>query len=334
MKLFLRSPNWIGDCVMSLSAIRAVKFSNPKLQIVLITKKHLISVYKNISEIDSILILPEGKLFQNFFRTILLLKKEKIKDGILFTNSFQSALILRLAGVRNLTGYSRDMRGWLLKKKEKFTGKSIHQIQSYMNLVNLYFDRKVKGFFKNSLIVNEDETKKAQGILKSNGIELNKRIIGISPFTAYGKAKEWGQGRFIDLINRIFMSEKNVSILIFGSAKDEETLQIIKNSVKKEVVVIAGSYSLREAITVISICDIFIGNDSGLLHVADGLGISSIGLFGPTSPKTTSPIGKKTETVYKSVKCSPCTFRECPTDHKCMANIKVEEIYKKIKLYL
>jgi len=334
MELFLRSPNWIGDCVMSLPAVRAVKFASPKLQIVLITKKHLSSVYKNISEIDEIIILSDGKWLSNFFRTVSLLKKYKIRRAVLLTNSFQSALVLRLAGVKELTGYSRDMRGWLLKNKKKFTGKSVHQIQSYLDLINLYFKREIKGSFKNTLIVDENEYGKAWDILKSYGIETGEKLIGISPVAAYGSAKEWGTGSYINLMNGILKKEKNVNFIIFGSAKDEEKLRKINESIKKKAVVISGNYTLREAIAIISICDIFIGNDSGLLHVADGLEIPAIGLFGPTSPNTTSPRGENTQSIYKSVSCSPCSYRECPTDHKCMTNIKVEEIQKKIESLL
>lgn len=331
MEIFLISPNWIGDCVMSLPAVRALKISRPDLKIYVITKPHLSSIYKNISEIDEVISLSSGNLLKRFFLNVAILKKYKIKEGILFPNSFKSALMLRLSGVKYLTGYERDLRGWMLKKKMDFPGKSIHQIISYLELINLYLGKIVKGSFSNMLIFSKEEKKKALLILKNNGFVNGEKLIGIAPAAAYGTSKEWPSVKFSDLINELSGDEKKSRFVIFGSDKDENKINEISDSVSVKLIKITGKYTLREAISVISECDVFIGNDSGLLHTADAAGVPSIGLFGPTSPETTSPPGEMTETIYKSVECSPCSYRECPIDHKCMQNIKVSEIHNKIK---
>lgn len=315
---------------MSLPAIRALKDSNPEQKLIVITKSHLKSVYENIEEIDKIITIPSGKGIMNFILTVSTLKKWRIREGILFTNSFNSAISLRLAGVKDLTGYIRDMRGWLLKRKKKFPGKSIHQIKSYSDLVSLYIGSSIKGSFSNRLVFSPEEESRAQEILDENGSVVGERLIGISPAAAYGSSKEWPEYNFIDLINRLSEDIRNSGFIIFGSKNDENKVKKISDSVSAPLITIAGKYTLREAISVISKCDVFIGNDSGLLHTADAAGIPSIGIFGPTSPETTSPPGELTETIYKSAECSPCSYRECPIDHKCMNGISVEEIHNKI----
>ena len=330
MEIFLRSPNWIGDCIMSLPAIRALKVSNPQKKIIIITKPHLSSVFMNIPDIDEVITLPAGRIFVSFLRTISILRKYKIKEGILLTNSFKSAFLLRLSGVKDLTGYERDMRGWLLKRKKKFPGKSIHQIKSYLDLISLYIGSTIKGTFTNKLVFSSEEKIEAQNILEDNGFISGEKLIGISPAAAYGSSKEWPADNYIDLINRLSEEIKNSRFVIFGSKNDEKKVKDISDSVSVPLITITDKYTLREAISVIRECDIFIGNDSGLLHTADASCIPSIGLFGPTSPETTSPPGELTETIYKSVECSPCSFRECPIDHKCMNEISVEEIFNRI----
>ncbi len=329
MKILLRSPNWIGDCVMSLPAVRALKVLMPEAEILIITKAHLSSIYKNIPEISEIIEIPQGKRSGTFLSLIRILRSYRIREGILLTNSFRSALIMRLSGVRNLTGYSKDLRGLMLRKKKKFNGKSIHQIRSYNMLIELYLERKV-GDFPNSLFFSEKEKESALNILKDNGFAGNNKLIGISPAAAYGPSKEWPVNNFAELIQTVSREVANTKFVIFGSVKDEEKIKRIIDSVSEKVIVITGSYSLREAITIISFCDVFVGNDSGLLHTADGAGVPSIGIFGPTSPGITSPPGDKTELIYKSVECSPCSFRVCPIDHKCMNRISVSEISGKI----
>ncbi|MEN8221863.1 MAG: lipopolysaccharide heptosyltransferase II [Acidobacteriota bacterium] len=334
MKIFLRSPNWIGDCVMSLPAIRALKDSLPEIEIVLITKPHLSSIYKNIPGIADVVLIPSGKGILNFFKTVFLLKKYRIKKGILLTNSFNSALSLRLSGVKDLTGYVRDMRGWLLSGKGKFPGKSVHQIEFYMGLIKLYLNKNIDSSFSNGLVIHVNETETAENILRAQGCGKGDRKIGISPVAAYGTSKEWPVEKFIDLIREIEKNPGAKKVILFGSEKDEDRIKLISDAVLSPVIAITGKYSLREAISVISICDLFIGNDSGLLHVADGLNIPSIGLFGPTSPDTSAPLGDRTEIIYKNVDCSPCSYRECPLDHKCMSEISVAEIFNKTKKIL
>jgi len=314
---------------MSLPAVRALKAHMPESEILIISKSGLSSIYKNIPEISEIIEIPHEKRTRAFLSSIRILKSYRIREGILFTNSFRSALIMRLSGVRNLTGYSKDLRGWLLRKKKKFNGKSMHQIRSYKMLIELFLDHKV-GDFPNSLVFTKKEKESALNILKKNGFAGNSKLIGISPAAAYGPSKEWPANNFAELIQNVSQKVRNTKFVVFGSVKEEEKIKRIIDSVSEPVIVIAGNYSLREAITIISSCDVFVGNDSGLLHTADGAGVPSIGIFGPTSPGITSPPGDKTELIYKSVECSPCSFRVCPIDHKCMSRISVTEISSKI----
>ncbi len=330
MEIFLRSPNWIGDCVMSLSAIRTLKNLKPDLKILIITKSNLSAVYKNVSEIDEVVSIPSGKTLKEIIHSILKLRKYKIKDGILFPNSFLSALILRLSGVKYLTGYSKDLRSFMLKRKIRFPGKSIHQIKSYMGLIGLHLSSTIEPRISNELVFSSEEKLEAKKILKENGYVHGEKLVGISPAAAFGTSKEWLEDNYINLIDGVSREISRTRFVLFGSKKDEKKLRRISGSVSVPVIIIAGKYTLREAFSVISECDIFVGNDSGLLHVADAARVAAVGLFGPTSPKTTSPPGEWTETIYKGVECSPCSYRICPIDHKCMKNINVSEVQKKV----
>ncbi len=330
MKIFVRSPNWIGDCVMSLPALRALKVMMPEADILVVTKSHLAAIYKNIPEISEIVEIPLRKSLRTFLSSIKILRAFKVREGILFTNSFQSALLMRLSGVRHLTGYSKDLRGWMLRKKKKFNGKSVHQIRSFSMLIELYLDSKIGDSFSNSLIFSKEEKESALNTMIDNGFDRNNRLIGLSPAAAYGPSKEWSENNFAELIRNISKQVSNTEFVIFGSEKDNEKIKKISDSVSDKVIKITGDYSLREAITIISMCDVFVGNDSGLLHAADGAGVPSIGIFGPTSPGISSPPGDTTELIYKKVDCSPCSFRVCPIDHKCMNRISVQEITDKI----
>ena len=74
-------------------------------------------------------------------------------------------------------------------------------------------------------------------------------------------------------------------------------------------------------------CNLFLSNDSGLMHVAGALGIPTIAIFGSTNPVTTSPAGEKSVVIHHDVACGPCLKPVCPTDFRCMEMIGVEEVY-------
>jgi len=330
MKLFLRSPNWIGDCVMSLPAIRALSDLSPDIEMVLISKPHLRAVYKNIPGIVETVTLPTGRGIMGKFRFFRGLKRLNIREGLLFPNSFVSAFTMKLAGVKNLTGYSKDLRGWMLTRKKKFPGKNIHQIRSYMELAGLFLGKEIQEDYSNRLVFTGKELDEARRSLKERGVKPGEKLVGISPSAAYGPAKEWPEESFVEFIHRVSTMKKPPKFAVFGSGDDEEKIGRMSRMSSVPLIPVAGSYSLREAIAVISLCDVFVGNDSGLLHVADGAGVPSVGIFGPTSPGTTSPPSASTETVYKNADCSPCAHRECPIDHRCMRSIPASEISGKV----
>jgi heptosyltransferase-2 len=89
---------------------------------------------------------------------------------------------------------------------------------------------------------------------------------------------------------------------------------------------LSGATTLREAMALISKCNLFVTNDSGLMHTSAALGIPTVAIFASTNPNLTGPIGKGCVFVYKGVECSPCYKRKCPTDFKCMHEVAVSDV--------
>jgi heptosyltransferase-2 len=77
---------------------------------------------------------------------------------------------------------------------------------------------------------------------------------------------------------------------------------------------------------VLSQCHLFIGNDSGVMHVAAAVGLPVVGIFGPTDPFGTTPMTLRRAIVQEKPYCSPCFLRRCPTDHRCMMRIAAETV--------
>lgn len=327
MEVFLRSPNWIGDCIMAIPSIRALKDLNPGIKINIVTKIHLKAVFKNIKEIDGIITLPEKLTLSNFAGSVISLRKYKIRTGLLFTNSFISALLFRLSGIKDLTGYKMDMRGFLLKSKLKFPESGVHQKDFYMEIVKVFTGKNPKYNYSDRLEICIEEKESVRKNLSETGVDPEKKFIGISPMAAYGTSKQWPADKFAELIKKIKNGIESPEILLFGSPSEKERIRKITEISGEKTFEITDTYSFREAISIISLCRVFISNDSGLLHIASALDIPVIGIFGPTLPEKTAPPKKNVRIIYKSADCSPCKHRICPIDHRCMELIKTGDVY-------
>jgi len=321
---------------MALPAIRALKDNFPQGNIHLVTKQYLYDIYENIDEIKEIITVPDKIDVRTIFKASGKLKKYHFDWGILFTNSFSSALLFKLAGIKKLIGYTKDLRGFLLFKKIKFPQNSRHHVYFYLDLAEAFLEektgKKIGQQYSNELVITNDERENVSAILSAAGIDLSGPLVGISPSAAYGSAKEWLPERFRELINRIKLEKPGVGILLFGSAKEKEKISRIVEpdhiAGKNNVHNLAGQLGLREAVAAISLCKLFVSNDSGLMHIASSLKIPLIALFGPTQPHKTAPLNANAKIFHYPVECAPCTYRECPLDHPCMKAITVDEVYE------
>ena len=333
--IVIRSPNWIGDCIMALPAIRALKDHLPQTDIYLAAKQHLCDIYKNIEEIKEIIPIPGENSLKAILKASGKLRTYGFQRGILFTNSFSSAFLFKLAGIGKLIGYSKDLRGFLLDKKIPFPRDNKHHIYFYLDLAEAFLKeetgKKIDRDYSNEPVITNDEWEKVSAFFLEIGIDLGVPLVGISSSAAYGSAKEWLPERFGELIQRILQEKPAARVLLFGSSKEKEKISRILEFVEVEnrgnAYNLAGRLSLRETIVAISLCNLFISNDSGLMHVASSLDLPLIALFGPTKPHKTAPLNKNARTIHYPVDCAPCNHRECPLDHRCMNAIPVDEVF-------
>ncbi len=133
--------------------------------------------------------------------------------------------------------------------------------------------------------------------------------------------------RFASLADRL-ISECGADVIFFGTPEEKEI--VAQNSLEDEV---ARDFSGRRDFHARSRgavfrCSVFIGNDSGAMHVAAAAGIPVIGIFGSTDPEGTAPVTQQFSLIREPVSCSPCFLRRCPVDHRCMTRISVDSVFQ------
>jgi len=326
MSTVIRSPNWIGDGIMSLPAIRAYKSLFPDERLAVLAKGYLADIYLNIPGIDEVIPIPDRWSLRSYFSRLRELRKKRFSRGILFTNSFSSALFFRLAGVPRLAGYGRDLRGWLLHDPVPGPGRYTHHQYYYLGIVGHLAATKISAASPAALVVTAAEREWADRWLAEQGIRPGTPLLAVAPAAAYGSAKAWPPARFREVIRRWGEGHPGAAVLLLGAAGEKPGVAAIADSLPGRVFNLAGSLSLRRSISVLSRCRLFIGNDSGLMHIAAALGVPLVAVFGPTEPGRTAPLADRFRLLHRGADCVPCRRRRCPTDHRCMTAIGADDV--------
>jgi heptosyltransferase-2 len=248
------------------------------------------------------------------------LREERFDLAILFQNAVEAAMMAFLAKIPQRMGYRTDGRSALLTRGVPLgvANRLLHHTDYYLSMLEYYGIR--GGRARLRLECTPRERVWARQMLSAHRL-----WIGINPGAAYGSAKRWFPDRFAAVANTL-ARDLDAGILITGGPGETDIARDIETSVQGSCLNLAGTTTVRQMMAVISQCGLFVTNDSGPMHVAAAFGIPIVALFGPTNPSTTSPLSDTVRIVRKTMACTPCLKRHCPTDHACMESITVEDV--------
>jgi len=324
-RILIRGTNWIGDAVMTLPAVASVRAAYPNAHLSILAKPPVSDIYRMFSGADEI--LPYPRKFDNpsgVLRLAYSLRSKKFDAAVLLQNAIEAAIIALTAGIGVRAGYRSDGRGFLLTHPVRRTTEilRIHQIDYYLEMVKALGCADVDRALH---LETRISSANAREILHKHLPENNRSFIGIAPGATYGPAKRWFPERFAQAGDRL-AKNLDAQVLLFGGRDDWETAEQVRGKAQTDMINLAGRAALADSVYLISQCRLFLSNDSGLMHVAGGLNIPTVAIFGSTNPVTTSPAGEKTILVRKETSCSPCLKKTCPTDFRCMTAVTVEDV--------
>jgi heptosyltransferase-2 len=313
-RILIRATNWVGDAVMCLPALHAIRDRFPQAYIAILAKPWVADLYRRESLAQDVILYDGGA----WWKTGRALRKQNFDCAILLQNAFEAALIACLARIPVRIGYNRDGRGILLTHPVKVPKRGEiprHERFYYLELLR-----------RSGLV---DPLPESPAIhLEAGRSVVKKKIIGVSPGAAYGTAKQWLPERFAEAA-RILAQERNCEIALFGSKSERPLCGEIKRMLpNSNVTNYAGETSLQQFIDLAASCEIFLTNDSGAMHIASALGIPTVAIFGATDDIGTGPTGPNSRVVREQVECSPCLLRECPIDHRCMTCVPAARVVK------
>jgi len=331
-KVLVRGVNWVGDAVMTLPAIRAIRRALPHAHISLLVKPWVAALFERDPSVDEIILYREkhkglvGKL-----RLALELRKHRFDRAILLQNALDAAVLAALAGIPRREGYARDGRGFLLSNALPYHGedRSMHHVDYYLGLLEKLGMPSTDA--EPWIFLDNEERREARERLAA----LPRPVVGINPGAAYGSAKQWLPERFAEVARRV-ITELGGSAVVFGGPTEAQIaadiVGLFHDVPEGSFLNLAGKTTLRELVALTSACDVFLSNDSGPMHIAYALKTPLVAVFGSTEPELTGPVGKASIVIKKDLFCSPCFERTCGQGSlSCMEAINAGEVFKHIK---
>jgi heptosyltransferase-2 len=340
MKILVRATNWVGDAIMSIPALRAIRSRWPNAEIVILARPWVAELYRGQDYADRILIddnKGEHKGFWGRERLARALRREKFDAAVLFQNAFDAAWIAWRARIPERIGYARDGRSWLLTRAISVPSKGEapdHEVYDHLELLHRagWLER-LPRIDDVSIAVPDEDRRKAQERLLAAGVRSNTVRIAFASGAAYGSAKCWEPERYAELADRL-IAAFDADVILFGTPQESEMAARITGAMRNRICNLVGATQIGELPALLSTCRLFIGNDSGAMHVAGAVGIPVIGIFGPTDPEGTRAMTPQFTLIREPVDCSPCFLRRCPIDHRCMTRISVERVFGAARLLL
>jgi lipopolysaccharide heptosyltransferase II len=333
-------PNWIGDVVLAIPAIQSLRERYPNARITALVKppsNELLSTHPAINTvITPTFTCDDGILDKMQFAIDL--KKYEFDLAVVFPNSFRSAFMTRLTGAKVRLGYATEIRNFLLTDPVPTTKKSKteYRVDYFFKILSPLGINKLEGRYYPFIPKEAYDTTNEH--LFQMGIDKDEFLVTIHPSTSKPE-RSWHGERFAMLCQRL-IKEYRAKILLLGSENDKPLLEEIKRCNPSGKVHAIHGLNLQESAAIIEKSKLFIGNDSGMMHLAAMVGTPIVGIFGPGSPATTGPFidPQKKVTVSRNYPCSPCKqrfFKECkPSAHNkpdCIEDISVKEVVEAVE---
>jgi len=339
-RIVVRGTNWVGDSVMSVPALRALRRLVPDAEITLAIRPWAKGLFADADFIDELLIC-DRKGIASVVEQIREWRRRQFDLAVLFPNAFEAALIPFGARIPYRLGYATEARQLLLTNPLPLPEwrASRHEVFYYLYLIAA-LEQLLTG--ANSVCDNEPDTAldlsdsrraEALALLRRSGVSENRTIVVICPGSINSRAKRWPAERYAALADRLIATSR-AEVLLIGSKEEEDVSDAVVSQMRQAPIVLTGKTSLDQVTALLGVVDLVVTNDTGPAHIAAALGSPALVIFGPTNPLTTRPFSPVAEILRHPPDCAPCMLRDCPIDHRCMTAITVDEVFERAAVLL
>ena len=314
--------NQIGDLMFTLPALKALREAFPQARITSVLRPHLTGLLASSGLVDEIVARPPG----GPLKAVALARQMRRRSpdlAIAFSQSATMALCTWLSGARHRVGYVDSDLCRLLNHRIQERG--IPCPAKVMHLVRSLGVIPGKRDYVGLVRLSDPDVAAGSRILVGSGLEGDGPLIALAPGESTDRPyKSWSVEGFTEVAARL-AQEHEARLIVVGGGRDVALGDAIASALRGRLRNLAGRTTPAELAAVLSHCHLLVGIDSGPMHVAAAMGVPVVGLFGPTDPDRTGPMGDGSEIIFHPQPCGPCMTPTC-TDRTCMASISADEV--------
>jgi heptosyltransferase II len=324
-RILIRATNWVGDAVMSLPAIRAVREAFPGAHLTVLARASVADLYRRERAVDTVMLCAGGRR-----QAAAEVRREHFDCAILLPNSFDAALTAWMAGIPRRIGYRRDGRGWLLT--EAIPPPEPGEIPRHERFYYLELLRRAGNHPRISALHGHPAGWPRRGARSRSGCLARRGRAGAGSGSQPRRGLWRCQALASGALRRNGGAGGARAWRVGGAVRRRggaSAVRVAGRAIRADGIAVrnfAGETTLRQFIDLAAACRLFLTNDSGAMHIASALGVPTVTVFGATDDTTTGPTGAWARVVREQVECSPCLLRACPIDHRCMTRVTTQRV--------
>jgi heptosyltransferase III len=315
---------YIGDVLLATPTVRAIKAARPDVRVTMMVNRGTEDVLSGNQDLDEIMVLDKGSLASQW-QLIAGLRRRRFDTVIDLTDGDRSAFLSWASGAPVRIGFNDEhqWRGRCYTQVVQSEPGAQHRIDRDLEAL------KSMGIQAGSkdlqLWLTSEEIDSADQLLNQLGVQRSQPIAILQPGARYW-FKAWPPERFAELADQL-TTQYGCQVLIGGSQQDIDLAEQIREMAKCNPIIMAGRTTIKQFAAIAKKSTLFVGNDSGAMHIASAVGTPVVALFGPSSLCEWGPRSGPVEVLYKGLDCRICYNTTCARgEESCMKLIAVHEV--------
>ncbi|MFQ6108546.1 MAG: glycosyltransferase family 9 protein [Candidatus Aminicenantales bacterium] len=327
-KILLIRLRRIGDIVMTTPALSVLRENLPDAFLAYVVEQPYKELLEGHPCLDRVIVLPRRQKMWSFLRFVSGIRKQGFDAVLDFHSGPRASWMTLFSGAKVKIGYKIQFRNFVYDKaipRDRKNG-HYHSVENHLNIVKA-IGIPVRNIPSLSLPpAKQEETEKIRKFIAENGLVGFKMVV--LHISAGNEFRRWGAEKITELLKR-FSLHPDIKVVLVGTEEDRDEGALILRENPEQVFSLIGKLNLRELRELILSSSLFIGPDSGPMHIAASTPTPIVVYFGPTLPAHFAPWKARAFLIEKKFECRPCKQRKCVhKDFRCLQSITPEEVYE------
>ena len=334
----------IGDVIRTLPAVKALKEHNRSSHIAWVVEEPSRTLLESQPEIDEVIVVPRkrwtegitsplriGRTLADVVRFVRALRKRRFDTTFDFHGLLKSGLLSYLSGAPTRVGFDRR---WSKEWNFLFSNVRANLPEDQIKKMNR-FDQNLgllRGIgldvkdVKIGLSVPPGDREVIEAFFRNVATPLKRPLIAIHPGTSQKtRYKRWLLDRYARLADR-FVRELGATVLFTWGPGELDWVKAVQKEMREPSLLGPPTESITQLAEIFRRCDLYVGGDTGPMHVASMMGVPVVAIFGPTYPTVNAPFGRH-RMVREDVGCNPCRNRACE-ELTCLKAVTVDAVFQ------